>query len=422
MKIIRSNGAKTGLSERVFLAIPAYDTISCETAVSLIAAKEVLLRNDIESEVAFCAENCHVDDGRNYLVRLFLESQCNQLVFIDADVRFDPEDLVRLVKYSQDVVCGVYPKKKDEQEYPVEFFSGDIRWNEDGLIPVRMVPTGFLKIRRDVFEVLYENVGKYIPQREIGKHSLMIPEIFERKTHGSVRLGGDYEFCDKWSKCGGELFVDPLMLFGHVGRKEYGGILGTYLIKKNGLSDDYTIAIIDKIKTREGTPRDYVVLHDIWDNKWTPPVDMLMAIFETACNCSGNIVEIGSGLTTLLFGATGRKVVSIEHDKTWFDKMSSIKNKCGLDNVDIVHSEIKNGWYNIDINDENVSLVLIDGPPRKKGDRRLVTDHLINISEDCVFIVDDCDSGLDITTELDEKFGVNFKNFGRYAIGVRKND
>jgi acetone carboxylase gamma subunit len=38
--------------------------------------------------------NCHVDDARNSVVREFLASDCTELVFIDADVSWEPETLV----------------------------------------------------------------------------------------------------------------------------------------------------------------------------------------------------------------------------------------------------------------------------------------------------------------------------------------
>ena len=407
---------RSGRSGDVFIAIPTYTGISCETAMSLFSAKEKLRENGIDSAIEFCTENCHVDDGRNYLVRDFLESDCEQLVFIDSDVRFDGEDLVRLIQFKQDVVAGVYPLKTDEPGYPVRFFEGDIWGNADGLIKVRGVPTGFLKIRRSVLQKLYDSVPKYIPKKEIGSHSLFIPLIFERVLRGQERLGGDYEFCRKWSELGGEIFIDPHMRFGHIGQTEYSGSLSSYLYLKNGLQGQRIAEIFKKIQDGTEDARDLLSLIDMWGNHFALEASALSAIISLSRECAGTILECGSGLSTLVLAASGCPVVSLEHNPQWFEKVKGYLSDLSIDNVDLRLCPLNSdGWYSE--TGEGYSLVVVDGPPRAEGNRSKIVDYLHNVAPDCAFIVDDVDSGSDVTPLLSEKFGAQFISFGRFAAG-----
>lgn len=418
MKVLKSSGAFEGKPDRVFIAIPTTDNISPETVFSLFGAKEELLKNDIESEMAICAYDCHVDDQRNTLVQEFLESKCNTFVFIDSDLHFDPEDLVKLIRYDRDVVAGVYPKKAEERQFPVMLLDGPMWTDEDGLLEVYSVPTGFLKIKRKVLELLYISVPKYASRQDVGR-KIRTPLIFERKLDGNVRWGGDYEFCQKWKKTGGKIFVDPNMRFSHIGSTEYFGSLGHHLRLRNGLVDAHMVGIIRKVQSSTEDVNDYCDLFESWENKWTPPVPMLATVAETARQVDGKILEIGSGLTTLLLGASGNEVTSLEHDPEWANKIGILIDKCGYDNIEVVERKLVDGWYDFEI-EETYSMVLIDGPPRISGDRMKIVDKLNSVSDDCIFIVDDVDSGLDMTPALAEKFGINFLRFGRFAVGRKQ--
>jgi hypothetical protein len=417
MKILHSKGAYEG-KKRVMIAVPSYNSIAPESLYSLFGAKEALLRNNIESELLIVTENCHIDDGRNFCVRNFLEGECVDLIFIDADIRFDPEDIVRLAMYSPDVVAGIYPKKQEDVEFPIRWLPVKEIWsNKEGLIEVESVPTGFLKISRQAFEKIDATVPHYLAQKDIFTRR-KIPLIFERTLREQTRLGGDYEFCRKWRELGGKIFIDPEMTFGHVGNFEWTGNLGVWLRKKNGLTANHVVSLIDRVRSHTDTPRDISSLWESWGNEWTPPAEMLSVINMMVRDGFGPILECGSGLTTLLMGASGRPITSLEHDKKWYESIKQYLKLCELDNVELISATLKGGWYGVDLTTK-YSLVLVDGPPRGVGDRSLVVEH-VNVTDECVFIVDDVGTDLDICGKISSKFGVKFNYFGRYAIGVRK--
>ena len=100
----------------VFLAVPTYGDLPAGFVHALWGAQMSLNSANIGSTLEILSANCHVDDGRNLLVRDFLETDCDDLVFLDPDVMFNPLDIVKLLLPRQDVVAGVYPLKQNEEE------------------------------------------------------------------------------------------------------------------------------------------------------------------------------------------------------------------------------------------------------------------------------------------------------------------
>lgn len=421
MKVLHSKGVKEDKGQRVFLAVPSYGGICSETVYSLFGSKEALLRNNIESELEIFSGNCHVDDGRNRLVRDFLETDCTDFVFIDTDVRFDPEDLVKLVLYDRDVVAGIYPLKQEDEEYPVRFLGGDIQADSDGLVEVESVPTGFLRIKRHVLEKLYESVPKFRAKQD-NPNTKSIPLIFERTLEGTIRWGGDYEFCRKWRGMGGKIYIDPEMTFGHIGSREWSGSLGTYLRKINGLTDEYIKIILRKIAEGTETERDIFKLVEAWDNVWSVRADFIISLIAIARETNGPILECGSGLTTLVLKALGKRVVSLEHDKEWFDRMLEMGvNENSPTEPGVVYAPIKqyNGfkWYDFTkIPLIYYELAVIDGPPRqigREGFLKLMPEYLV---ENGLILADDAGNMQDWEKALNTKLAI-MGDGRKYAVG-----
>lgn len=219
---------------KVMLAIAAYEGVSAGCAISLYESAAALQQAGIEHQLLVFSENCSVNDARNEMVAEFLQTDCTDLIFIDADVRFGPECLLNLLSYDRDIVAGIYPKKGDNTEYPVQLPPGEMWTEEDGCLEVLGAPTGFLRIRRNVFEHLCE----FVPHVKTPDPRLRMPLIFERSTIDFHRLTGDFEFCRKWRSLGGKIHVDPEMHLGHGGKAEWTGSLGKHLRQKNGIPED----------------------------------------------------------------------------------------------------------------------------------------------------------------------------------------
>lgn len=172
----------------VRIAVPAYTGLCRDTADSILAGAAALRDAGIElQDLDVLGGCCYVDRARCILVRNFLRSSATDLVFIDADVGFSPADLVRLCTATSPVVAGIYPKKMEPAEWPVETIGREIWADKDGLIACRFVPTGFLRINRAVFDAI--KVPTFCdPDGDVPAH-------FKTEVRDGFYWGEDVEFC-----------------------------------------------------------------------------------------------------------------------------------------------------------------------------------------------------------------------------------
>lgn len=346
----------------VMLATPAYAGVEAGYAFALFESVQALERAGITAELALFAGDCHVDDARNRLVRQFLASECEQLVFLDSDLRWEADDLIRLIEFPESVVGATYPLKQEEEAYPI--MMGEARLVGE-LIEVEALPTGFLKIRRHVLETLAEKAPQYYGKRD----STPTPLIFERTLLGSVRWGGDTTFCRKWREAGGRVYLNPQPLMEHTGNRQWSGRFSNFLRKKEVGAIPAAIEMI-----REGRIDAQSFLDAAKD--YGNPFVASPTFFSALMQAKGRVLECGSGLSTVFLAANGCEVYALEHDIGFAQKTGQLAESVLTDEessrIHIIIAPLVNGWYettNIPVNDVFDCLV-VDGPPRGLSDRK----------------------------------------------------
>ena len=404
-QVLHYGGAKIGPpnSKKFFIATPSYGDVSPAYTHSVVSASMAFKEAGILFDYEIYTGNCHVDDSRNRLVRDFLETDCTDLVFIDADLRFECDALIRLCSYDKDVVAGIYPYKDCEESYPVNHLPGPIKYEPDGLIEVFGAPTGFLKIKRHVLELLAKSSDRF-PAKDDKKTGIRkIPIIFERTFNNNTRWGGDYTFCNKWRAIGGKIYIDPFMLFEHYGIARYGGLYSAYLKKKSpeGFSKE-----IEAIKEGRETPDDLINLVNGWGNpNFQTTIDLLQAIILMARESNGPILECGSGLSTIVMAAASKHDVwALESDAGWASVTSENVKGFGLTNVKMCYAPIKDygkyEWYDYPENLPMFDMLYCDGPHRtNKGFRAGVIEIKDKMNAGSVAAFDDYD-GVTVTKNL----------------------
>jgi hypothetical protein len=186
--------------------------------------------------------------ARNELTRIFLEKGFDYLMFIDADISFDGQAVASLLAADRDIACGIYPKKEvdwqkveaaaKEGKESLKDYSGAFVFNmlgnhaetdEDGMIEIRHGGTGFMLIKRTVFEELMPHVPTY---RVSSFKDPETDEYIKPLTHeffatsideSGALLSEDYHFCELWKKHGGKIYANPFIKLDHVGTYVYSG-------------------------------------------------------------------------------------------------------------------------------------------------------------------------------------------------------
>lgn len=409
-KVSYLEGAVRTASIRAFIATPTYTgKVDNSYMFSLLQSIRKLDAAGICFDHYLLSYNCHVDDGRNAIVRDFLLSDCTDLVFIDADVAWQADDLVRLIKHDRDVVAGVYPKRASHDlDFPVWVEPGTIlQADDDGLVEVSGAPTGFMKIKRHVLEKL---VKANEHRQYIGKGSNSGNDpytvVFERDIADGHRWSGDYNFCRIWRKAGGKVFVDPEMFLSHIGEVDFSGTLGDHWRDKHGVTEKIREArfneAVNNLKSGIVDESTFADICTGWANPFSVNADLLAACYYLAKEADpkrGAILETGSGLTTLVMALANPNIQihALEHEAIWGSRLKYFLDMHDIKNVTVHFNPLKqygvDKWYDTTtLPKENFSLALCDGPPRKISNRNLLFSQLGEQIKDAVILQDDADS------------------------------
>ncbi len=205
----------------IFIATPSHSgQVACEYTKSLISTLPLLAQNGITFTHAFMMNNAIIQDARNRMVAWFMGSTATDMLFIDADISWEPEGLLRLATSPHDVIGGAYRQKREDAEL---YNIGGMRPGAQRLIEVDYLGTGFLKISRRCIERM---IKKYAATKYQDTEGLECYGLFDVTIEDGKIMGEDVLFCKRWNDMGGKVFLDPDMTLYHIGSKTYRGNFG----------------------------------------------------------------------------------------------------------------------------------------------------------------------------------------------------
>lgn len=216
----------------IFIALPAYDfKVSLKLAVSLARFTQVAPQHGISVQIGSICGCSVVSRARNLLVQDFIESPCDYLLFIDSDINFEPEDILRLMAWADDPKKGIVaavPRVRDSNKVYIADLEYDenreLTMNGMGLVRAERVATAFMMVRREVFVSLIDaNPDWTYYDKRAGKD---LSAVFDFKVTREGYIGEDFLFCDRAREIGFEVWIDPTISLGHMGVQEYTGNFG----------------------------------------------------------------------------------------------------------------------------------------------------------------------------------------------------
>lgn len=161
-----------------------------------------------------------ISRARSKLATEFLASDCDFLLFIDADLDFPADAVDRLVKRDRDIVAAPYSVKNLPAKWALAFEEQPTY--VEGLLKVRNVPSGFTLIKRGVFEAL---VSPELTFQEEGDdtsyHAFYLPYLFDGENGRRVFLSEDFAFCQRARDKGFEIHCDFDVRLNHWGTYRY---------------------------------------------------------------------------------------------------------------------------------------------------------------------------------------------------------
>ena len=161
-----------------------------------------------------------ISRARNTLTAKFLyNKESTHLMFIDADIGWEPWHLLVMLNRDVDVIGGLYPMKSLPVKWCVNGFDG-AEEGPDGLQEVSKTGTGFLLIKRGVFEKLDAHPATKPFMNDIGLPVELNPYMktyFDTAVRENRYYSEDWTFCENWRDLGGKVWVDKRVLLKHTG-------------------------------------------------------------------------------------------------------------------------------------------------------------------------------------------------------------
>ncbi len=236
----------------IFLATPCFGgQVTQGYMLSVCKLLQLSHQGGFTLDLALLGYDALITRSRSTLVARFLDSAASHLLFVDADIVFEPDQFLRLLHFDKDFSAAMYPIKTIDWDavprrvvggekldsaglsYVGTLCSGAARRDEQGFATAIYAGTGFQLIRRSVFERLIEAhpALKFSRIHTIAREapkSNMLYALFDCiiDPETGEYLSEDYAFCRRWRALGGEIWLDLESRLTHIGNQHFIGDCG----------------------------------------------------------------------------------------------------------------------------------------------------------------------------------------------------
>jgi hypothetical protein len=193
--------------------------------------------------------------ARSSLISQFLDdATASHLLFVDADIGFEPEQVLRLIQCGADICAAIYPVKRIDWDkvkstietarpnptaaalkYVFEVDDPNAVTEKGGFVKVRYAGTGFLMIRRGALESMCARYPQLQYKRDHSMDAATASDkrfaLFECMIGADgTYLSEDFAFCRRWTDMGGEIWADLNSKLSHVGSMAFCGDLSSQFV------------------------------------------------------------------------------------------------------------------------------------------------------------------------------------------------
>ena len=207
---------------RVHICMPCYGgQLTESTFMSFIKWANTCRQLGIDWTVETMTNESLISRARNTLTAKFLNTEgSTHLMFIDADIGWEPWHLLALLNADKDVIGGLYPMKSLPVKWCVNGIPGADENDPSGLVEVTKTGTGFLLMKRHVFEKLNQHPAVKPFTNDIGLDpalNVYMKTYFDTAVREGRYYSEDWTFCENWRDLGNQIFVDKRVLLKHTG-------------------------------------------------------------------------------------------------------------------------------------------------------------------------------------------------------------
>lgn len=203
----------------IYLGMPMYGGAHGLTVSCLLSTQKHLMQKGHTLITDIVADGSILTKVRNGIVKRFIDSKADVLLFVDSDMLWQPEDIEKLINAPFDVSVINYRSKNNA----VKWLAVEKGEEVDGWQNVIRAGTGLMAIKRKIIETMIPQYPQYWDR------GLLTPCLFDFECVGDQYHGEDYTFCKRVIESGGQIKMLCDAYTGHIGTTVYGGNYKEYL-------------------------------------------------------------------------------------------------------------------------------------------------------------------------------------------------
>jgi len=259
---------------KLFIATPMYGGIAKNNYTISMQNLLVTLSNRGHSITTTTIGNeSLITRARNTLAHKFMKSDCDALLFIDADHGWDANDVARMIECGKDFIGAIYPMKglnwdninlaaktgmKNLEEYSgifaINLLTESQEFNSQEPFKVKDIGTGMLFLTRKVFEDLKPHCKQY-KNNNVGNTGIEFNELVTEYfltfiDENGILLSEDYALCRMWQNIGGEVWSAPWVRITHSGDYNFAGQFAK-TVELNQIKNQLKETLIEKSTQEE---------------------------------------------------------------------------------------------------------------------------------------------------------------------------
>lgn len=222
-------------SRSVMILTPIARNPVWQFTASLASTIMTLNQHGIRCAFNFVVGSSVVHRARNELLAFFLAAEgFTDAIFIDDDMEWTPNDVLRLLGSDKPVIGGVgrmrvQAPNTDPNVWcwrPIHDEKGVLKTDDMGAVEVAGVGGAFLLINKGILVDMLEAHPEWKVSSPEDWPDAIKPfhyEVFRPEQKGDMFTSEDFVFCNRVREFGGSVWVDPSITLGHVGSYNYRG-------------------------------------------------------------------------------------------------------------------------------------------------------------------------------------------------------
>lgn len=214
--------------QKVIVATPSQNGLfPAEYMDSLLRTVEAGREKNIQFLPLFIAYDALIQRIRNDLFKkiYYSDADINEIIFIDADMTWEPKNIFSLLSFKEDVVSALPRKKSDTVSYPFTPLSLPLSLSSNGLLPLESIGLAFIKMTRKVINALWENSLEYRDDKNEENRMVFSVEVNEK----GYLVSEDITVSRKIRNLGFNIWGDISISIGHIGKKIFYSDFPTFM-------------------------------------------------------------------------------------------------------------------------------------------------------------------------------------------------